>query len=436
MTDIEILAGSSNDLLSDEEQSAVHKRMDNVQGEVYSLEKNITQLHETIRSLEKRRSEGLSGMERLCTGIAPHKKIPPEILSQFFLYAKSERALRLPPRPDEPIWPLMQVCSRWREIILAEPLIWAKIRSCDSHYMESLNPLIHEIFANRGSACLITYWEPWISTSEAWEAFLKLLSMYPSRYKHLGVIFRDFIPPPLHKTPITLEYHESIYISSHFRFRHHTAMTPTADFFISEALRKVSVSAQLKISPSKWLSRVSLPWSQLTDLTIEPIPASALATILGQSVHLVICTVLVEGGLLGQDIPSNYVQLTCVEYLKFSTLSDFSGTRYLLDILTVPALQELHFEDLDWNIWPQESVLQLVSRSACQLKVLETPHLVLEEWELVPLMRELHAYTKRSVTNSTINQIRRERLTPQLCVLNGLKLSSLHSFIELLERGK
>ncbi|KAJ7439118.1 hypothetical protein FB451DRAFT_1151836, partial [Mycena latifolia] len=58
--------------------------------------------------------------------LAPYKKLPPELLTEIFLFC-SAPPVALPPKPDEPLLALTQVCSAWRELALQASELWATI---------------------------------------------------------------------------------------------------------------------------------------------------------------------------------------------------------------------------------------------------------------------------------------------------------------------
>jgi hypothetical protein len=58
--------------------------------------------------------------------LAPHKKLPPELLTEIFLFCTTP-AVSLPPRTDEPLLTLIQICRTWRELALDVPELWASI---------------------------------------------------------------------------------------------------------------------------------------------------------------------------------------------------------------------------------------------------------------------------------------------------------------------
>ncbi|KAJ7726429.1 hypothetical protein DFH07DRAFT_852755 [Mycena maculata] len=63
---------------------------------------------------------------RISLTVAPHKKLPPELLAEIFLFCSTSPAV-LPPKADDPLLALGQVCRAWRELALQVPELWATI---------------------------------------------------------------------------------------------------------------------------------------------------------------------------------------------------------------------------------------------------------------------------------------------------------------------
>ncbi|KAF8216828.1 hypothetical protein K438DRAFT_1543592, partial [Mycena galopus ATCC 62051] len=55
--------------------------------------------------------------------LAPHKKLPPEVLAIIFVNCVGTPII-LPPSPKEPALALAGTCRSWRSIILNVPNLW------------------------------------------------------------------------------------------------------------------------------------------------------------------------------------------------------------------------------------------------------------------------------------------------------------------------
>lgn len=429
----------TNDPLSDTDQKVLQGILADATNEIESLDTDISRLHETILNLEKRRTEGLTRIERLRVGLSPHKRIPPEILSKIFVHCDGP-PLRLPPRYHKSIWTITQVCSRWRNIAMAEPLLWNQLKVRCTENEDALNALIHEIFSNRGGQGAISYEAPWITCASIWEDVLNLISRYPSRLLNLKVIFVGFIPPSF-ATPLSVFNNlESIGVSFRHLARRDIEKNPIMAFCSAQHLRRVTIHTSERDTKllSTWPTRITLPWNQLTHLAVDVIPISICLAILNQCTQLVVCEVRLRDNRHPSETSQSPLRLEKLDSLIISDSSSYSAVETLLKHVVVPALRSLKFGEEDWVEWPQDVVLSLISRSMCTLETFETPARAIAEEDLIPLMRampqitEFNAFTKHLISPSTLSTIESENLAPKLCQLDGWRVTSLRSFIQLL----
>jgi len=122
----ELCAARSNSiLLSSEEFSVVQSLIRNEENEVAKIE-------EEIRKLKVQKTEHLSNVHRLRACIAPHKRLPPEVLICIFSRLISPRretsdvstVLHLEKIKEYNGWVLRQVCSTWRHVALNYGGLW------------------------------------------------------------------------------------------------------------------------------------------------------------------------------------------------------------------------------------------------------------------------------------------------------------------------
>ncbi|KAJ6453103.1 hypothetical protein C8R45DRAFT_635618 [Mycena sanguinolenta] len=59
--------------------------------------------------------------------LAPHKKLPPELLAQIFFFCSPPTEVVLPPKSAHPLLTLTRICRAWRELALRIPEFWASI---------------------------------------------------------------------------------------------------------------------------------------------------------------------------------------------------------------------------------------------------------------------------------------------------------------------
>lgn len=442
ITHLEPQAFSSNDLLSDADQQILQQVIIETENHVKSLDEDISRLQEVIGHIQKRRTKSLARIARLRIGIAPHRKVPPEIMAKIFVEcaAIDGPTLHLPPRYPHSIWNMIQVCSKWRQIAFAEPLLWNQVSISTDTKIDTLNHLIHDIFSNRGGQGAINYHPPYVHSLGEWEDVANYLFAYPSRLQKITLKFADFIPPSFN-TPSTLfDNLESLVI--HFKSSRRIFENMQIKAFSSaRGLKQVSIRSDetnIKLF-SSWATCILLPWPQLTHITINGIPTSVLTRMLSCCVHLVCCKIGPQSNLLGEEPYQSPIRLQHIQSILFTSYSDYSAVQTVMNLLAVPALKSLAFALPGWEQWPQASVLKLIQRSRCRLETFETPEDALVGDQILSLMRamphltDLSACHKEPISEATLETIISENLCPNLRILKGWQIPSIHSFIRFLQ---
>ncbi|KAF9461674.1 hypothetical protein BDZ94DRAFT_1323230 [Collybia nuda] len=166
--------------------------------ELTSVDTDILQLRKALNDLEDHRQDILSDFKELESTISPHRDMPREILERIFRFCDSP-PINLPPRFTRPqnIWAILQVCSRWREIAIADPILWGLIEIKRSWAnlkgaLRALDDLVHDVFINRGSQGKVEY-RTHVADNAGWENVLIFMRTYPTRLQKIGIEFtRDY----------------------------------------------------------------------------------------------------------------------------------------------------------------------------------------------------------------------------------------------------
>ncbi|KAG6810740.1 hypothetical protein H0H92_010544 [Tricholoma furcatifolium] len=137
---------------------------------LHDAEKVLSELNAAVIALITRRDVQAERVQKYRIALAPHKRLPPELLSEIFVRClpfdtlyDSANTLRLPPIIQQAPWVLGQVCSRWRRISRSDPRLWrvAKISLYDkpsihlSRAYELLPPLAPLAVTYRGPAKIL-----------------------------------------------------------------------------------------------------------------------------------------------------------------------------------------------------------------------------------------------------------------------------------------
>ncbi|KAF9461591.1 hypothetical protein BDZ94DRAFT_1323252 [Collybia nuda] len=149
---VKAFVGLSNEILSDREESVVREFLTQAEDTVSSLNADILKIRSILQVLEERCAAEVEWKTRLQVGVSPQKKVPSEVLSLIFKSCVDYRYVKLniPPPPNSRCLALSQVCSRWREVVLAEPSLWndLSIKNPDNVHPDTLV----EIFSRAGPA--------------------------------------------------------------------------------------------------------------------------------------------------------------------------------------------------------------------------------------------------------------------------------------------
>lgn len=366
----------SNSILPEDEQEVVQGLISESQRTLDSLDDEISAIQTTLRALLSRREQEALRTERLRTGVAPHKKIPLEVLSLIFIHTISDRPAHIRYMRRDCPWNIGQVCSRWRATTLSEARLW--------NTMIFKIPEIGSVF--QGSHDII----------------------------HRPVIIQ---PHRFH------EFIEHLHIESH----HNSVdlgslLTP---FSHSRNLKEVLFSAEMH--SRFWIYDLGLldrfPWAQLTSLMLLH-GETSLATfteILRRSVNLAVVNITLELKV----IPWATIPMLKMRHLR--VLEVHGVTPHSIDLflsfLVLPSLKTLCFygqPPLFRHRFSFQGMAGLITRSGCSLThvVIQTLPVPSESIELcLPLMPELVTFStdfSEPIAGPTLDRMRWEDLVPKL----------------------
>ncbi|RDB19139.1 hypothetical protein Hypma_014263 [Hypsizygus marmoreus] len=119
---IEFEAGTSNSIiLSESETIAARLLLSNAERDFQALELQFV-------APSHQRAQDAAQLQRLRAAVAPHKRLPTELLSYIFHLSTEDEFFNIPLGPEPtPPWTLRHVCSRWRNIVLDDRNFWSSI---------------------------------------------------------------------------------------------------------------------------------------------------------------------------------------------------------------------------------------------------------------------------------------------------------------------
>ncbi|KAG6897862.1 hypothetical protein C0992_010000 [Termitomyces sp. T32_za158] len=128
-------------------------------------EHSLSELDEVLNALIARRDAHKDLIHKYRIALAPHKRLPPELLSEVFLHCISTTSsYSTPPNTTAAPWVLGQVCAGWRTVSRADPRLWrpTKISIYDklprhlAHACELLPSVARLAVTFNGPAALLT----------------------------------------------------------------------------------------------------------------------------------------------------------------------------------------------------------------------------------------------------------------------------------------
>ncbi|KAJ6512589.1 hypothetical protein C8R45DRAFT_1087737 [Mycena sanguinolenta] len=309
---------------------------------VTEIDAQILDLEDSISAL---RAEKQLVQERLRSYKYPVlTKLPNEMVSEIFVQT-------LPPYPICPALlgrtsptSLALICRKWREIALATPELWRAIRASD---LSSLHRSESEVWAKRSGSFPLSIN---IQMHMSQEISPELLDRC-TRWEHLTLSVN---------TPAILILDGPIPLLRHLVLRQHHR---DSSFELRDA-------PQLRSAVFALSGAVTLPWQQLTHLTMSHSFITQCLQILGQTTNLVYCDVTVWS--VGSDELDDEPEITlaCLESLVFNVNPEGPGTRFL-NLLTMPALRSLAIRESCIWLDPIGHLTSFIARSHCRLQILE-----------------------------------------------------------------
>lgn len=424
---LEALASSFNEILSDLIQATLRALLQNAQKDHLSPDMKISQLEQVLDGLRRRRDLHLEQMDRMHRGIVSHRQLPPEILARIFVESFDPAEVIVPPPRKSSIpWALGQVCSRWRDILRAEPLLWTRIVVANTRGLSHIHTLslIGDILGRCGGRGKV---ELCVSPSsdEEWKSLQHLVSIHSTRVLKLDLVLNDTCFAALIQPLEVFNNLESLSLSfAHIRSPSAPNAISFYAFSAAQDLRNVTIQFSLYPDATDHSGRV-LRWAHLTDLSLLGVSATSALVILTH------CSLLANLKLdvrrKGHNIkPSfNTVSLTHLRSISITTKS-IRDLKNLFSLLILPALTKLMFREchLEDGWLDQSGLALLFERSSCNITSFQTCGFIFPSKQLISIMRAMPSLTEFLVTTGEISAdilstIVEEGLVPNLYLTTG-----------------
>ncbi|KAJ7148421.1 hypothetical protein C8R43DRAFT_1194563, partial [Mycena crocata] len=317
------------------------------------IEEQLLDLLESVRILRLQRK---IIQKRLDAFKYPVLTLPNEITSEIFIHS-------LPPYPECPPMTgnsspthLTHICRRWRDIALTTPTLWRAIKLDDAIHDKGGAQEALEAWLSRSGSCPLSIYVN-VNDAPLHEA-IQSLNVHRARWEYLHlrdvssetVSFLCGATSSLRYLLITLN----------------DTPSPPVRFNLSPLLRSVVLGYNV--------SDISLPWQQLTSLTLESAFARDCSTILQKTVNLLHCKISLFSGT-SEESKSDAVFLPRLESLALDTVEidddDEEPATAYLEALILPALRKLEVEEAYLGSDPIRALGSFFSTSGCKLQELQ-----------------------------------------------------------------
>jgi len=268
----------TNEITPESEQSRVRGLLQGLESELEIVDIQIAHALEYLFLLQDERAGYVENIMKLRPAIAPHKYLPSDILVEIFLHYAAEIAekvikrreiiYRLAPLP----WVLGHICSRWRQIALAEPRIWGTI---EFKAVGRDLPMLNEAFERGGKSPL------WLSAGDTQECipYSTLRDIVCSQSKRITQLslfvhwdaFKEFLTLPQDSFPVL----ESVWltvIDSREMSRPDLRDFDLRVFRGAAGLQRIDFdTTRLDMAPVRFPMNLGLCWPQLTHINFGEI---------------------------------------------------------------------------------------------------------------------------------------------------------------------
>ncbi|KAF7342146.1 F-box domain-containing protein [Mycena venus] len=308
------------------------------------------------RSIAELRAEQATVQRRLDSYRYPVLTLPNEIISEIFLHFLPIYPL-CPPLVGilSPIC-LTHICHKWRTIALATPALWKAIQlsaTCTPSTLRNKGDItvkIFETWLNRSGCCPVSIEINEYGTTFQMPDIISAIVPHRARLEHLNLYLYDSFLP-LFGDQMPLLRHLDLGLDNWIPFT-----LPDVPRLRTVVLDDLAADS------------VTLPWGQLTSLTLRVVEPRLCFPILEQTASLVHCVLKLWPDDEPLDHPGS-ISLPCLESLVVSNLSDDKNiTDFKLTSFILPALLKLEIPEKFLGSTPIDFLASFISTSGCKLQ--------------------------------------------------------------------
>ncbi|KAF8068679.1 hypothetical protein FPV67DRAFT_1085809 [Lyophyllum atratum] len=398
-------------------------------GDMDRLSVEIMRVQALLSDLMSQRDQYVTRVKDIDCAIAPHKRLPPEILSLIFshcVYGVNLPRTAKPAQRDD-LWRIGGICSRWRQIVFNTPILWYNLtingpRPHDNS--KEAAPRHSKFFHTLEAAQQITPLGTRnleIAIDEGLDGLpisgagilRRIIAPYSTQFKTISLSCPPALLNPLVSSPtasfLALETLCVQYKAGSKQFKAIQGPELPTDFLVFEDAPKLRhFTWNIPEIPHHPIHTFRVRWSQLRYLSIAlDITTTDVHLLLSQCTRLENCRLnLLQNANRTNAISPNLITMPYLQCIHLNGRVD-SSLSLLINLLILPSLVYMLLEG------PVEfdDLATLVIRSNCQLEVFGTSwvhHQYIERFlqTVSPTLKALTAggwLMKRSILESISN---------------------------------
>ncbi|RDB16388.1 hypothetical protein Hypma_002947 [Hypsizygus marmoreus] len=345
-------------ILSDREILAAKSLLSETLSEVERLDLEMARTPKRLDNLVAQQDEAAARAEKIRIAIAPHKRVPPEILAEIFAHTVEGESLTLPLRAQYSWpWPLRSVCSLWRRVAISERRLWSSIEIRTQDWSNNLGVRLYiclyhlrlQFPTGTGPSKLKldisgsdTRLDP---NAEPPHPIIDLLSPLLPFLRELYLIlplswcFALFEASALNLAlveTLSLDWGATDINDSDDTSDLEDVLAASSAFSAAPGLRKLQIR---NISYFEVLNNAPFPWAQLTELDLSKAMLTMMSAlnILRQCTQLVGCHLRTTGFSDPGPIHEKEIVLPCLQSMAWERFDD---NEHVFSCLVAPSLKE------------------------------------------------------------------------------------------------
>lgn len=332
--------------------SPIQKRQ--IKGLIAALKDNVIELDEEIARAQAKREIRLRQIHTYEAALSPCRRLPPELVSEVFLYAQHNYIVR----PANSLR-LSQICSAWRETAVNIPGLWTNISIEYGRKSYAKKMLLLKMFCSRASGHPLSVRIDGTRLPPNVDDPISILSPYIKTIKSLTLDVPFCFAQSLYSLPP-----DSFPLLENFRFM-------STDGGPTTLVVDLPIHGPFSSAHHLWDFDFRVPFQgetlhlpeQLTHVTLEDITCAQALSALRHCPHIIeFCGRFSERGAPFPSVPIVFPNMRSLDI----TIGNQVDLDDIIDHLTIPALKSLRIRSWEYeDVQITPSFALFVTRSSC-----------------------------------------------------------------------